>query len=72
MTARVANSLIIGIMAVAGPFIGFRGLVMASPVWYPNLDDDVRRRMLSLVDAALDETYFDPGSINDYLERYLD
>ena len=59
------------LMEVAGPFVAFRGLVMASPVWYPHLDDGVRRRMLSLVDAALDETHFEPGNINDYLERDL-
>src|SRR4030067_732133 len=29
-------------LAVAAPFYAFRGLVMASPLWYPTLDEGVR------------------------------
>jgi aminoglycoside phosphotransferase (APT) family kinase protein len=30
-------------LQVAAPFLVFRALVMAHPVWYPQLSDDIRR-----------------------------
>ncbi len=59
------------ILEVAAPFVAFRGLVMASPVWYPHIDDHVRRRMIGLVKATLDATVFDPQRIHEYLETDL-
>jgi len=52
---------------VAAPFIAFRALVMASPVWYPHLTDDIRRAMLRLIQSVLTCDAFDPERINDYL-----
>jgi hypothetical protein len=53
-------------LEVAAPFYAFRGLVMASPVWYPTLDEDVRRKLLSFIEGVLDAETFDPGRVNDY------
>ncbi len=54
------------ILQVAAPFYAFRGLVMASPVWYPALDEDVRRTLFTFIEGVLDAETFDPGRVNDY------
>jgi hypothetical protein len=51
---------------VVAPFFAFRGLVMANPVWYPTLVEDVRRRLLDFVVRVLDEPRFDPALANAY------
>ncbi len=52
--------------AVAAPFLAFRGLVMAHPVWYPNLSAAVRRKLLGFVRAVLEAHSFEPARVNDY------
>ncbi|HUA86369.1 MAG TPA: phosphotransferase [Bryobacteraceae bacterium] len=54
------------ILRVAAPFLAFRGLVMASPLWYPALADPVRRKLFALVTAVLESDAFDPRRVNDY------
>jgi phosphotransferase family enzyme len=53
-------------LKVVAPFFAFRGLVMASPVWYPNLQDEVRQRLLTFVLTLLDRDSFDPKEVNAY------
>ncbi len=50
----------------AAPFFAFRGLVVASPIWYPKLPMDVRRRMFQFMEHVLDEPRFDPAQVNEY------
>jgi len=52
------------ILEVAAPFFAFRGLVMASPVWYPNLSEIVRQRLITFILAVLDRPFFDPHEVN--------
>jgi len=52
--------------AVVGPFFAFRGLVVASPVWYPKLPPSVRTKLLNFVRGVLDAPTFDPSRINEY------
>lgn len=54
------------ILKVAAPFYAFRGLVIASPVWYPNLSDTVRQRLLAFIFAVLESEQFDPAQVNAY------
>ncbi|MBI5418757.1 MAG: phosphotransferase [Deltaproteobacteria bacterium] len=54
------------ILEVAAPFYAFRGLVMASPVWYPSLSDGVRRKLFAFIEAVLDADAFDPAIVNVY------
>jgi aminoglycoside phosphotransferase (APT) family kinase protein len=54
------------LLEVAAPFLAFRGLVMANPLWYPALDPALRARMLSFVRRVLDEERFDPARANEY------
>ncbi len=56
------------VLEVAAPFLAFRGLVMANPLWYPALDGRVRRKLLSFVLNVLQEERFDPTRANAYCE----
>lgn len=53
--------------SVVAPFFAFRGLVMASPLWYPELADGVRKQILLFVDAVLRHDEFHPEEVNEYL-----
>jgi aminoglycoside phosphotransferase (APT) family kinase protein len=50
----------------AAPFFAFRGLVLASPVWYPKLSIEVRRTIFRFIEHVLDEPRFDPSRVNEY------
>jgi streptomycin 6-kinase len=54
------------ILEVCAPFFAFRCLVMASPVWYPTLDEPVRRRLFDFMRTVLAETRFDPARVDAY------
>jgi hypothetical protein len=45
--------------AVIQPWFAWRALVVASPVWYPTLDDDVRRKLLAFCENVLNAARFD-------------
>jgi aminoglycoside phosphotransferase (APT) family kinase protein len=55
-------------LEVAAPFIAFRGLVMANPLWYPALDEGLRGRLLRFVLNVLQDERFDPARANAYCE----
>jgi aminoglycoside phosphotransferase (APT) family kinase protein len=54
------------LLEVAAPFFAWRGVVMANPVWYPNLDENLRRRLLDFVLNVLAEERFDPRRADEY------
>jgi aminoglycoside phosphotransferase (APT) family kinase protein len=54
------------LLEVAAPFFAFRGLVLASPVWYPALGEEIRGKVLRFVLNVLDAPRFDPSRANDY------
>lgn len=56
------------LLEVAAPFLAFRSLVMANPVWYPRLDESVRRRLLTFARRVLEAPRFDPARIQSYFE----
>ncbi len=51
---------------VVAPFYVFRALVLANPVWYPNLAEKVRRQLFAFSLAVLSEDRFDPAEVNRY------
>jgi Phosphotransferase enzyme family len=53
-------------LQVVAPFFAFRGLVMASPVWYPTLADSIRRKLLAFMLSVLESEVFDPTQVNAY------
>jgi aminoglycoside phosphotransferase (APT) family kinase protein len=54
------------ILEVAAPFFAFRGIVMANPLWYPALDERLRRTLLDFVLNLLAAERFDPARANAY------
>lgn len=52
---------------VAAPFYAWRGLVIASPVWYPDLPTGVRKALFSFIQNVLVAERFDPTDVNRYL-----
>lgn len=57
------------ILTVAAPYFAFRGLVMASPVWYPDLTPEVRAMLLRFIRSVLGARSFDPSRVNEYCEH---
>jgi aminoglycoside phosphotransferase (APT) family kinase protein len=55
-------------LQVTAPFFAFRGLVMAHPVWYPNLAKDVRQKLFKFISAVMSQEFFSPDEVNDYCE----
>jgi aminoglycoside phosphotransferase (APT) family kinase protein len=56
----------IEMLQVVAPFFAFRGLVMAHPIWYPNLAGDVRQKLFNFIHAVLDDEVFNPDEVNRY------
>jgi len=54
------------ILQVAAPFIVFRSLVLANPVWYPRLTEELRKKLFQFMSGVLGAESFDPGKVNDY------
>jgi Phosphotransferase enzyme family len=50
----------------AAPFFAFRGLVLASPIWYPKLPTEVRKTIFRFVNNVLNSPRFDPSRVNEY------
>ncbi|MGQ9538171.1 MAG: phosphotransferase [Candidatus Bathycorpusculaceae bacterium] len=56
------------ILEVVQPFYAWRGLVVASPLWYPNLNREVRVKLLNFVHNMLHCERFDLDAVNSYLQ----
>lgn len=54
------------LLEVVAPFFAFRALVVASPLWYPGLEEPLRRRLFDFTLAVLAESRFDPARANAY------
>ena len=51
---------------VAAPFLVFRGLVLAHPVWYPQLRDEIRGKLFNFMEAVLESGRFRTDEVNHY------
>jgi phosphotransferase family enzyme len=56
-----------GLLEAAAPFIAWRALVMASPVWYPALEERLRQKLFDFILNVLSAERFDPERANHYL-----
>jgi len=56
------------ILNVVQPFYAWRGLVVASPVWYPSLPLSVRRKLFNFVRAVLETEKLELKEINSYFK----
>jgi aminoglycoside phosphotransferase (APT) family kinase protein len=54
------------LLEVVAPFLAFRGLVMANPLWYPALKAEIRDKMLAFVTRVLEAPRFDPACASEY------
>jgi hypothetical protein len=57
-----------GLIAAIQPWYAWRALVVASPVWYPKLDDSVRRKLFSFARRVMAEECFEWRNVNRYLK----
>lgn len=55
------------VLEVLAPFFVFRGLVIASPVWYPDHPEEVRNSLLRFMENVLEDEVFDYVQF----ERYM-
>jgi hypothetical protein len=55
------------ILEVIAPFYVFRGLVIASPQWYPHHPEPVRAGLFRFLERVLEDERFDWRGINKYL-----
>lgn len=55
------------LLEVAAPFYAWRGLVIASPLWYPRLHVDVRKSVFNFIVNVLADERFDYAAVNRYL-----
>ncbi len=56
------------ILEVAQPFYAWRGLVIASPIWYPNLSLDVRTKLFNFIKGVLEVERFALQDVNSYIQ----
>lgn len=56
------------ILEVIAPFYVFRGLVIASPQWYPGHPLEVRQALFRFMENILDDSSFDYTRMNKYLQ----
>ncbi len=54
---------------VLAPFYAFRGIVVANPVFYPEVTPENRRKIFNFVHGALDDTSFNIKKVNEYLRN---
>lgn len=57
------------ILEVIPPFYAWRGLVVASPIWYPNLKRSVRVKLLNFATSVLRFDRFDFKAVNSYVGK---
>lgn len=56
------------LLDVCAPYLAWRGLVVANPVWYPAVDAGARDRVLKLIEKALAAERFDPNMAQEIFE----
>jgi Phosphotransferase enzyme family. len=57
------------ILRVIQPYFAWRSLVVANPIWYPNLDSAVRKLLFNFTKNVLNIDYFDFKNVNDLLNE---
>ena len=55
-------------LKVVQPYFAWRGLVIASPVWYPTISLDVRTKLINFIKNVLTIECFDLDAIDSYLK----
>ena len=53
---------------VIQPWFAWRALVLASPIWYPNISEDLRRKLLTFARRVMSSDSYDYRRVNQYIE----
>jgi Ser/Thr protein kinase RdoA (MazF antagonist) len=56
------------VLDVLPPFLAFRALVIAHPLWYPELSDPLRCALIHFARRMMVDSRFDPGDVRTLLE----
>jgi streptomycin 6-kinase len=56
------------ILRVVAPFYAFRGVVVANPLFYPDVTERNRRRLINFVKNVLKSRRFNPERVNEYIK----
>mgnify|MGYP000075012689 CR=1 FL=1 len=54
---------------VIQPWFSWRALVLASPTWYPDISEGVRRKLLRFAQRIMSDERYDYRHVNQYLEE---
>ncbi len=54
---------------IVAPFYAFRGVVVANPVFYPDISGENRRKIFNFVHGVLDDKKFKIEKVNEYIEK---
>jgi len=65
LTLRPDDELVTAIQ----PWFAWRALVLASPMWYPTLSEDVRRKLLTFARCIMAVERYDYRQVNQHLEE---
>jgi len=57
------------IFTVIQPWFAWRVLVLASPLWYPNIEENIRRKLFLFAKQVMAIEYYDYHQVNHYLEE---
>jgi hypothetical protein len=55
------------ILSIVAPFYAWRGLVLASPIWYPDLDPSIRRKIFEFIHKVLAQERFDYNLVREMI-----
>jgi aminoglycoside phosphotransferase (APT) family kinase protein len=53
---------------VIQPWFAWRALVLASPIWYPAISEETRRKLLTFARRVMSTDWYDYRQVNQYLE----
>ena len=56
------------LLDVIQQFYAFRGLVVMSPVWYPNISMETRRKLFNFIRNVLEADEFNYKGVDKYFE----
>lgn len=57
------------LLQVIQPWLAWRVLVLASPIWYPTIPESVRRQLLTFAHRVMATDRYDYRQVNQYLEE---
>jgi hypothetical protein len=55
------------LLTLIQPFYTWRALVIANPIWYPNLEIEIRKKIFNFIHNLLETEIFEIEKVNDYL-----